>query len=146
MLAVAVALVLVVENGPEPGLIGIGTRVISEELLRSRHANREQPDRVAACRCRTAQTYSNADTNALWPRGMTHCFGGDGLGECLFRVAQSCCRGRSTMLKSTTLSANNRKVQRARPLGDRKQPRAISWILIAVENPAIPAVARVACG
>ncbi len=33
---------------------------------------------------------------------------------------------RSTMLSSTTLSSNNRKVQRARPLGGSEQAKAIS--------------------
>src|SRR5262249_40630618 len=43
---------------------------------------------------------------------------------------------RSTMPSSTTLFSNNRKVQRARPLGGLEQAKAISLASFTVKNPS----------
>src|SRR5271165_3830240 len=66
--------------------------------------------------------------------------------ECFFKtrpIVESLAR--STILSSTTLFSNNRKVQRARPLGGLEQAKAV-WLPSRRQRSARPPASRVACG
>src|SRR6516225_10586115 len=66
-------------------------------------------------------------TNALLAFGGMTSTGGDGAEECFLSARPIVLSlARSTMPSSTTLFSNNRKVQRARPLGGLEQAKAIS--------------------
>jgi len=133
MLAVAVALVLVIEAGPGvPASYGIGRRVSERNCLRSRQAHqRSNRDRVAACRPPAHLPWRRRTRH--WPRRDAQP-AGDGLEECFFRHAHRRVAGAIDNMQSRPF-LHSRKVKRVAPLGWLEQASATVWLLSRRKNP-----------